>query len=60
MKTEAKPGDSRITSLESALARTALALHMQHLMVEGPSWDECPHPLCAEARRLLPNVRLTG
>jgi hypothetical protein len=50
--------DARVVSLESALARTALAYHLQHMMPTGPTWDECGHPLCAEAKRLLPDVRI--
>lgn len=56
--TDPKPLEVRTATLEAALARIALALHMQHLTPGGASWDECPNPLCAEARRLLPALRL--
>jgi hypothetical protein len=57
---DARGVDARVASLESALARTALAYHLQHMMPTGPTWDECGHPLCAEAKRLLPDVRSTS
>jgi hypothetical protein len=49
----------RVATLETTLARVVLALHMHHVMPFGPSWDECPHPHCTEAKRLLPTLRLS-
>jgi hypothetical protein len=45
-----------IDDLETTLGRVAVALHMQHVMPLGPSWDQCQHPHCVAARRLLPGL----
>jgi hypothetical protein len=49
--------DSRARHLEEALTRTALAYHFQHVMAKGPTWDDCEHPICSAAKRLLPTLR---
>jgi hypothetical protein len=46
-----------IDDLATTLGRVAVALHMQHVMPLGPSWEQCQHPHCVAARRLLPGLK---